>query len=269
MVARLRRLPLLLLLLLLAACSRGDRSATLRLATTTSLVDTGLLAQLVAAFEQKSGAKVEVTAAGSGKALELLQSGAADLAITHAPEAESAALAAGRIGARTPLMRNDFVLVGPKDGIEVVGGSASARETMRRIAASGRKFVSRGDQSGTHQRETALWKAAGIAANAPFVVTTGTGMGEALRRASDEKAFTLTDRSTFMTKRGDLDLVIVYQGDEELRNVYSALEPREGSGERARTAHSFVEFLRSPEGRALIGQFGVRDLGEPLFVPQE
>jgi len=257
-----------LLALLLVACSGDKRSRPLRLATTTSLQDSGLLTELLPAFEQRCGCRVEVSAVGSGKALELLQSGAADVAVTHAPDPERAALAAGQIARRTPFMHNDFVLVGPKDQASVVAGAGDVREALRRVAASGRKFVSRGDGSGTHQRELALWSAAGIPRDAPFVTATHAGMAETLAAASKEGAFALADRSTFLARRGELDLAIVFQGDDALRNVYSALEPKSAEGE-GKDARAFVDFLRSPEGRALIGQLGVKAFGEPLFTPEE
>lgn len=252
----------------LAACSAGKQSKTLRLATTTSVQDSGLLPELLPAFEKKTGYRVEVSAVGSGKALEMLGSGAADLAVTHAPDAELAAVAAGKVARRTPFMHNEFVIVGPKDQAAVVAGAADVREALRRISESGRKLVSRADGSGTHQRELSLWASAGIARDAPFILAANAGMGETLALASKEGAFALSDRSTFLARRADLDLAIVFQGDMALRNTYSALEPQRKDG-AAEGARAFVDFVRSPEGRALIGQFGVKTYGEPLFTPEE
>ncbi|AKT40774.1 substrate-binding domain-containing protein [Chondromyces crocatus] len=250
---------------LLSACSRSKEGKVLRLSNTTSLQDSGLLAVLLPAFEAQSGHRVEVTAVGSGKALEATQLGQADMAVTHAPSAEVAALAAGRIGRRTPFMHNEFVIVGPAGLVAVTAGAGDVREAMRRIAGSGRKYVSRGDGSGTHQREEVVFESAGIPTAASFVVVSRAGMAETLVRASKEGAFALSDKATFLAQRRHLDLVIVFQGDSELRNTYSVLEPpgdAEGEG-----AQAFVRFLRSVEGRALIGQFGVKEYGEPLFTP--
>jgi tungstate transport system substrate-binding protein len=245
----------------------------LRLATTTSVKDSGLLADLLPAFERKAGYKVEVAAVGSGKAIELLTSGQADVAITHAPDEEQKALGAGSIGRRTVFMHNDFVIVGPNapDGkAATLAGAGDIRDALRRIRDSGGRFLSRGDGSGTHRREKALWAAAGIPADLSFIEATRAGMGETLAKASTEKAFTLTDRSTFLAKRKGLSLVILFQGDDELRNFYAVLEPKQGqSGVDADGAKALTDFLRSPEGRAAIGGFGVAAYGEPLFTPED
>lgn len=239
----------------------------LRLATTTSVVDSGLLKVLLPAFEEKTGYAVEAASVGSGKALSLLHEGGADVAVTHAPELELAAVQKGEAGRRTPFMHNDFVIVGPKSEVGRVAGAGDFRDVLGAIARSGKRFVSRGDGSGTHAREQALWRAAGLDAGASFVVQARAGMAETLKRASDEGAFALADRGTFLTKRAELDLVIVFQGDDELRNVYSVMEPASGAG--ADGARAFADFVRSPEGRRVIGAFGVEALGEPLFTPQE
>jgi tungstate transport system substrate-binding protein len=250
----------------LAACFGGKSSKTLRLATTTSVQDSGLLAELLPAFEKRSGYRVDVRAVGSGKALELLRAGEADVAITHAPDDENRAVSSGQAARRTPFMRSDFVVVGPKDSAETVAGASDIRDVLRKIAASGRKFISRSDGSGTHLREQALWKAAGIAASGSFLVEAKAGMAETLKVASDDDAFALTDRATFLAQRGDLDLAIVFQGDDELRNVYSVIEP--AGGEQA-GARALTDFVRSAEGRAVIGAFGIKKLGEPLFSPED
>jgi len=261
---------LLLVPLALASCGRSEPAGgrKLRVATTTSLEDSGLLGELLPAFEKKTGYQLDVRAVGSGKALQLLRDGAADVAITHAAAEEQAAVAAGGIGARTPFMHNEFVVVGPRDQVGVVAGAGDVREALRRVAASGRKFVSRGDGSGTHQREAALWKAAGISATSGFVVRANAGMGATLARASEDGAFTLADRSTFLAKQKSLELAIVFHGDAALRNTYAVLEPKAGSASNARGAHALTEYLTSTEGRALIGAFGVKVLGEPLFTPE-
>ncbi|WP_170229368.1 substrate-binding domain-containing protein [Polyangium fumosum] len=261
----------MVLLFALVGLSCGKQPAggrVLRLATTTSLKDAGLLDELLPAFEAKTGYRVEVSALGSGKALRALRDGAADVAITHAPTEEQAALAAGDIGRRTPFMHNEFVIVGPANQISVVAGAGNVREALSRIASSGLKFVSRGDDSGTHQRELALWKAAGIAASSSFIMQANAGMGETLERASDEGAFTLCDRSTFLAKQKDLKLAIVFQGDEALRNTYAVIEPKAGAQVNAEGARALADFLLSPEGRAIIGAFGVKASGEPLFTPE-
>jgi tungstate transport system substrate-binding protein len=253
-------------MLFLAACFGSKSGKTLRLTTTTSVQDSGLLAELLPAFEKSSGYKVEVRAVGSGKALSLLRTGEADVAITHAPEEEQRAVSAGQAARRTPFMHNAFVIVGPKDDAGLVAGASDVREVFRKIAASGRKFVSRADGSGTHQREQALWKAAGVAATSSFLIEAKAGMAEALKTASKEDAFALADRATFLAHRGDLDLAIVFQGDDELRNVYAVMEP---PGAEQPGARALAEFVRGAEGRGIIGAFGIKKLGEPLFSPED
>jgi tungstate transport system substrate-binding protein len=273
MVTVARRLLVMLLSLaaLLAAGCGGCGSSSgkpLRLVTTTSVVDSGLLGALLPAFEKQTGRPVEVVAVGSGKALSLLAEGAADVAVTHAPDLELAAVQKGEAGRRTPFMHNEYVIVGPAAEAARVTGAGDFRDVLTAIARSGKKFVSRGDESGTHAREKALWKSAGLDAGAGFIVAAKAGMAETLKRASDEGAFALADKATFLAQRKALDLVIVFQGDDELRNLYSVLEPPAGAKVDVEGARAFADHLRSPEGRAAIGGFGVEALGEPLFTPE-
>lgn len=242
----------------------GSDDRRLRLATTTSVRDSGLLGTLLPAFAKHTGYRVAVSSVGSGRALDMLRAGQADVAITHAPTEEAAALAAGTLTRRTPFMHNEFVLVGPKAAAMTIAGAGDVKDALRAIARSGRSFVSRGDDSGTHRRERDLWRRAGLSPSAPFVVSARAGMKGTLERAAKDQAFALTDRATFLAQRKDLELAIVFQGDDELRNTYSVLElaPHEG-------ARAFAEFVRSPEGRAVIGAYGVGTFGEPLFTPEE
>lgn len=265
-----RALFVVFLAVLALACGRAEPAGgrLLRLATTTSVKDSGLLDVLAPAFEKKTGYRLDVSAVGSGKALTMLRDGSADVAVTHAPEEEQAAVAAGSVGRRTPFMHNEFVIVGPRDQAAVIAGAGGAVAALRAIAASGRKFASRGDDSGTHRRELALWKAAGIDPAGAFILRTGAGMGATLARASDEGAFALCDRATYLARQKDLKLAIVFQGDAALRNTYAVIEPKGGAGNVA-GARELTTYLLSPEGRALIGTFGIEPLGEPLFTPGE
>lgn len=255
----------------LASCFGDKGGKTLRLATTTSLQDSGLLSELLPVFEKRTGYRVEVKAVGSGKALAMLRGGEADVAITHAPEEEQRAIAAGEAGRRVVFMHNDFVIVGPEAAANLVAGAGDFREVLKKIAGSGRKFISRADGSGTHLREQALWKAAGVAADSDFIVRAQAGMGDTLKLASSKEAFALADRSTYVRNRDDLDLAIVFQGDDELRNHYAVIEPaeRSSSSEQRNKARALADFVRSPDGRALIGRFGVETAKEPLFTPEE
>jgi tungstate transport system substrate-binding protein len=246
----------------------GPGGAALRLATTTSVVDSGLLEAVRPELERRLGLRIEVEAVGSGQALARLAEGAADVALTHSPSAERALVSSGKAVRRTPVMRSDFVLVGPGDAAAVVAGSGSIGEALRRVAGSGRRLVSRGDDSGTHRRELELLERAGISPGSRFIVRADAGMAATLRRAADEKAFTLTDRATFIALRGKLDLAILFQGGEALENTYSIVEPRAGAGRvHAAGARALADLLRAPEARALVGRFGVERFGEPLFTP--
>lgn len=251
-----------------ASCKHEEPAGRgLRIATPTNLKETGLADELLAAFEKKAGYRGQVSAVGSGNALRMLAEGAADVAITHALRAEMAAAHAGAIGARTPFMHNHLVIAGPRDRLEVVAGAADTREVLRRIAASGAKFISRGDHSGTHEREVALWQEAGVLDLGTFVINAKAGMAPTLARAAREEAFTLCDRATFIAKR-DPKLVIVFQGDEALRSTYSVIEPKPGPCSDAAGARALAEFVVTREARALIGAFGVKAYGEPLFIPE-
>jgi tungstate transport system substrate-binding protein len=259
---------LVLLVGVLLACGGGsERGRPLRLATTTSLHDSGLLGVLVTTFTREHDRTVEVSAVGSGRAIDLLRTGQADVALTHSPVEEAQALASGRIGARTPVMRDAYVLVGPAEYAGIVAGTTDIRGALRAVAGSGRRFVSRDDGSGTHRRELQLWAAAGIPAGSAFFIPFDGGMAEALELAAREHAFTLSDRATFLARRRDLGLAILFQGGDDLDNVYAVLEPAPQVGADAAGARAFAEFLRSPTGRSLIGGFGVDTLGEPLFTP--
>lgn len=241
----------------------------LRLATTTSVMDSGLLVAFAPAFEKQTGYHLDVKATGSGKAIELLRSGAVDVAITHAPAEEREALAAGGIGRRTLFMHNDFVVIGPKSQASVVAGATSATDAFQRIAKSGRKFISRGDGSGTNQAELQFWQSSAIAPDSSFIESAHAGMGATLDRASKQEAFTLADRGTFLARRRNLDLVIVFQGDPALQNHYSVLEPRPGQSANVDGARALSSFVRSDAGRALIGSFGIDRFGEALFTPEQ
>lgn len=267
MFTRLTRLVLLAAVAaVVVACFGSKSDKKLRLATTTSVQDSGLLTELLPAFEKHRGYSVEVRAVGSGKALELLRAGEVDAAVTHAPEDEQRAISAGQASRRTPFMHNGFVIVGPKEEAGLVAGASDIREVLRKIAASGRKFISRGDGSGTHLREQALWKASGVTPSSSFLIEAKAGMAETLKAASKDEAFALSDRATFLAHREDLDLAIVFQGDDELRNVYSVIE--RAGGEHA-GARALTEFVRSAEGRAIVGAFGVKTFGEPLFSVED
>ena len=188
------------------------------------------------------------------------------MAVTHAPELEEDTRVQGLVASKTPFVANAFVIVGPPDAVAGVAGGRDAVEAMRRISGSRRPFVSRADGSGTHHRERALWARAGVTADAPFIIRAGAGMAETLRLASARAAFTLSDRATFLRLAAELELTIVFEGNGDLRNVYSVLVPAGRSGD-TQGATELVRFLVSPECRTLVDEF--RPTGETLFVTLE
>jgi len=266
----MQRLCPIILALVLAGCDgANNQRATLTLATTTSTRDSGLLDVLVPMFEQQTGIEVKVVAVGSGQALELGRRGDADVLLTHAPAAEAEFMSDGFGHERHPVMYNDFVLVGPDSDPAKIGGETSVTEALRRIAARRSPFVSRGDDSGTHMKERAIWKQVGLDPHpqADWYVQAGAGMAAVLRMASQKGAYTLSDRATFLAQGKGSGLTIVSQGDPLLQNQYSVIvvdaQPPRHSQRAA--ARRFAEFLLSREARRAIGRFGVEPFGQPLF----
>ncbi|MGE3285516.1 MAG: substrate-binding domain-containing protein [Pseudonocardia sp.] len=261
-----------LLLLVLAACGTPaagpSAERTLLLATTTSTQDTGLLDELLPAFSAATGWTVKTAAVGSGQALELGRRGEADVLLVHSPDAEEKLVAEGATGARRLVMHNDFVLLGPPEDPAGVRG-LPVTDAMTKINSSGAVFVSRGDDSGTHAREKSLWTAAGIAPGGAGYQQTGQGMGATLRVASEKSGYTLADRGTYLSQRDTLDLALLVEGDPTLLNVYHVIEMTTRAGDRVQPdgAAAFAEWIVGPEAQRMIGEFGVAQYGQPLFVP--
>ena len=257
--------------LVLAGCEQTqDEAKTLTLATTTSTRDSGLLDVLVPMFEKETGIEVKVIAVGSGQALELGRRGDADVLLTHAPETEDEFIAEGHGVQRRGLMHNNFVLVGPQTDRTEIKGQTSIAEAFRQIARSDSPFISRGDESGTHMTEKKIWNTAGIEPQGEWYVQAGSGMAEALRMASEKRAYTLSDRGTFLAQRERLDLTIFSEGDPFLRNPYSVIivNSEKHPSVNRQAASRFSEFLLSPEVQRVIGEFGVERFGQPLFFPR-
>jgi len=263
----MKRIGWLLLLVstLLANAHADDRR--LRLATTTSTQDSGLLDHLHPVFEAATGIKVDVIAVGSGKALALARNGDVDVVLAHDPAAEAAFMAEGAGVDRRPVMENDFVIVGPPADPAGVAGAPTAREAMARIAQAGAPFVSRGDQSGTHVKELGLFQAAGVAPGGAGYLSAGQGMGPVLQMAGEKPGYTLADRGTWLAMRGKLDLRLLHAGDPALKNPYHvmAVNPARHPHSRGELARAYMDFLTGAEGQALIGGFEVD--GEALFLP--
>jgi tungstate transport system substrate-binding protein len=268
-----RRLILAALALLIAAGPAAAQtlapaSRTLILSTTTSTQDSGLLDVLVPMFEQASGYSVRTISVGTGQALGLAARGEADVTLAHAPALEKKYVEEGKMLNRRLVMYNDFVVIGPAEDPARIKGLPAA-EALRRIAAAEARFVSRGDKSGTHLLEQALWKQAGIEPKAPWYIESGQGMGQTLGIANDRRAYTLTDRGTYLAFRKRVDLPILVEKDRPLLNIYSVMEVNPANGPRvnATAGKAFADFVLSPAVQGLIRTFGVDKYGQPLFVP--
>jgi len=240
---------------------------TVILATTTSTRDSGLLDVLLPVFEKKTGYVVKTIAVGTGQSLAMGKRGDADIVMTHAPEAEKPLVDEGWLTHRVQFMHNDYVLVGPPGDpakIARVKGTAAA---LRQIAEAKATFVSRGDDSGTHKQEQALWKAAGIVPKGSWYVEAGQGMGATLRIASEKQGYTLTDRSTYLSLQKTLASKILLEGDPLLLNRYSVMlvNPAKHSKVNADGAKALHKWLLTDEARTLIRDYGKDRFGQPLF----
>jgi tungstate transport system substrate-binding protein len=248
-------------------CSARPAAETLTLATTTSTQDTGLLDALVPRFRAETGVEVKVVAVGTGQALQLGRRGDADVLLVHDPAAEEAFMAEGHGVLRRAVMYNDFVLVGPPADPASVKGQKSTAEAFARIARASAPFVSRGDESGTHQKERAIWRQARIEPRGDWYVQAGAGMGQVLRMADQKRAYTLTDRGTFLAQRQGLDLVILSEGGPLLVNPYHVIvvSPARHPGVHQGPAQQFAHFLLAPATQKAIAVFGTDRYGQPLF----
>src|SRR5438128_3323396 len=203
-------------------------SRTVIVSTTTSTQDSGLLDMLVPIFERKTGYTVKTVSVGTGQALALAARGEADVVLVHAPALEKKYVADGKLGNRRLVMYNDFVVVGPENDPARIRGEKRAADALAKIAAAGARFVSRGDRSGTHILEQALWKQAGVTPAAPWYIASGPGMGATLGLADDRRAYTLTDRATYLAFGRRVALKPLVEGDTALFNVYSVMEVNSG-----------------------------------------
>lgn len=255
--------------LILAAWSAcGFAAQDIRLATTTSTDNSGLLKYLLPRFETQYGGKVHVIAVGTGKALKLGENGDVDVVLVHARPDEDRFVAAGHGVNRRDVMHNDFILVGPKSDPAGIRGMKDVVAAFGKISAGGARFVSRGDDSGTDKMEKSYWKSAAIEPKGrPWFVSAGLGMGEVLTMAAEMQGYTLSDRATYGAYRAKTGLEILVEGDSRMFNPYGviAVNPKKYPDLNYRGAMAFIEWLTSDEGRRLIAAFKVN--GEQLFFP--
>ena len=269
---------LTLLLVVLAAASGaaenckavyGDGPNGLRLATG-SPGELGLVEVLASAFNPAHRAKVCWKKAGSGKSLKLLQAKEVDVIMVHAPAAEKAAVEAGWAVKRILIGSNEFYIVGPADDPAGIAGAKSAAEAYARIAEAKARFLSRGDNSGTHKKEMAIWKQAGLDPADGWYVITKDFMMATLKQANAEKAYFMTDSSTWVKGKENMPkLKILFRGDPFLINTYHALCQPSGATPAAPKAAAFVDFLGYEAGQKIIRECGVKEYGEPLYNDAE
>jgi len=259
----------LVLPLTLVALAQEPRSRTVILSTTTSTQDSGLLDVLVPMFEKETGYTVKTISVGTGQALALAARGEADVALCHAPALEKKYVAEGKMRDRRLVMYNDFLVVGPEADPATIKGETSVVAAMKKIAAAGARFVSRGDKSGTHALEQRLWKEAGLTPATPWYIESGQGMGATLAIAHDRQAYTLTDRATMLAFAKRVGLKPMVEADKLLLNIYSVTEVNPANGPKVNAAggKAFAAFILAPEAQAVIKSFGMDRYGQALFVP--
>jgi tungstate transport system substrate-binding protein len=245
-------------------CSKSTQSKTpVILATTTSTYDSGLLDSIVPDFKKKTGLTVKTVAVGTGQALELGRRGEADVLLVHAPKVEEAFVAKGHGKNRRPVMHNDFVLVGPKDDPAKIRGMKNAALALVAITKAGVTWASRGDLSGTHHKEKELWEAAGIQPTGSWFMETGQGMGATLRLADEKRAYTISDRGTFLSV-DNISLEVLVEGDERLFNPYHVIEVVHTNANKE-GGKILAAFFVEPDTQKKIGAF--KSKGFNLFKP--
>jgi tungstate transport system substrate-binding protein len=252
----------------LAEENTGDKS--ILVASTTSTQDSGLFGHILPAFKAKTGIDVRVVAQGTGQALDTGRRGDADVVFVHAKPAEEQFIAEGAGVKRYPVMYNDFVLIGPKSDPAGIAGTKDIIAALKAIQTKGAPFVSRGDRSGTHQAELALWKAAGIdiaKEKGPWYRDIGQGMGAALNTASAMNAYVLSDRGTWISFKNRGDLAIAVEGDNRLFNQYGVIlvNPQKHPHVKQALGQAFIDWLISPEGQQTIANYKID--GQQLFFP--
>jgi tungstate transport system substrate-binding protein len=235
------------------------------LATTTSTQDSGLLDEILPLFDKSSDCVVKTVAVGSGQAIEMGAKGDADVLLVHSPEDEEQLMAGGHGSSREAVMHNDFVLVGPPDDPAGVADAGNAAEALTRIADQEASFASRGDDSGTHTKELALWEEAGDEPKGSWYIETGQGMGDTLTIADQKHAYTLADRSTFLAT-SSLESDVAFEGSDDLRNNYHVIVV-DHEGTNTGCAEEFSSWILDRPVQDTIATFGVEEYGEQLFTP--
>jgi len=264
----MKRLAFCVAAIVLVAVFCASAGARLKLATTTSTDNSGLLNVLLPPFEKMFDVRVDVIAVGTGKALTLGKNGDVDVVLVHARSAEDQFVADGYGVNRRDVMYNDFIILGPSHDPASVKGTKDAVAALKSISAKKAPFASRGDDSGTHKRERALWKEAEIEPAGDWYMETGQGMGATLQVANEKRAYTISDRGTYLAYKDKIEIVILVQGDtNKLANPYGiiAVNPAKHSHVNYVNAMALIGWLTSVEGQKIIGNY--KRFGELLFYP--
>ena len=251
-----------------SASAAAPTNTVLRISTTTSVNDSGLLPYLQPYFEAATGYQMEVTSAGTGAAIKKGETGDADALLVHAKASEEEFVNAGFGVERIPFMYNYFVIVGPADDPAGVANCTTAADAFKAIAESGQTFVSRGDDSGTNKKELQIWEAAGITPEGQdWYVNAGAGMGATLTQAAERQGYTLSDKGTFLSNDAKESLQIVLGESDDMKNTYSmiAISPEKWPDTNIDGANAFIEWMTGDEASALIADYGTEEYGEPLF----
>jgi tungstate transport system substrate-binding protein len=266
----MKKKALIFTVLILIFCS-GILNAEqrLKMSTTTSTDNSGLLEALIPPFEKMFDIKVDVIAVGTGKALKLGENGDVDIVFVHAREAEDKFVDAEFGVNRRDVMYNDFVIVGPEDDPAGIKGMKDAALAFKKIAEAKAPFISRGDDSGTHKKEKRIWEKAGISAKGQWYQEAGQGMGLVLTIADEKKAYTLADRGTFLAFSKKISLPVLCEGDPELYNPYGiiAVNPAKHAHVKYIHAMALIGWITSIQGQEIIREFGKEKFNQPLFVP--
>ncbi len=255
------------LLISLPAFAGSNTDRLLRLATTTSTDNSGLMDFLLPEFTRDTQIEVQVIAVGTGKALRLGREGDVDIVLVHARSAEQDFVDAGFGVKRFDVMFNDFILVGPTDDPANIASSESVTEALEKIYQNKSPFISRGDDSGTHKKEQYLWQLTDYSPRGEWYKSVGQGMGKVIQIANELGAYTMTDRGTWLAYKSRSNLALLYQGDPPLFNPYGiiAVNPERHTHTYYVGASSLISWLTSTRGQRLIGKFEVQ--GEQLFIP--
>lgn len=252
--------------------SKQAKQNDLILATTTSTQDSGLLDYLLPKFTKDTGIKVKTIAVGTGKAIKMGEDGEADVLLVHDTKSENKFVKDGNSKERHDVMYNDFVIVGPKEDplkLKEITGENKTEEALKKIQENQAKFISRSDDSGTNKKELKLWKALNIDPKGNWYVEAGTGMGDVLKMASEKKAYTLTDRGTYLSMKDKLNLDVVVEKDKDLKNQYGVMcvNPDKFKNVNSKEAKEFEEWILSSKVQKEIENFKKEEYGQSLFTP--